>query len=94
MLLQQQQTAEQLLGEAADNLERETTEGVGLDEFVEVHVQKFSRDAEMTTEVEALGEVDHAVFVLRVLQKSAPYKFPRSRCNYPFAQPLQDVDFY
>jgi hypothetical protein len=41
---------------------------VCFDEFIQVHAKKFGRDAEMTTEVEALGEVDHTVLVIRVLR--------------------------
>ena len=37
------------------------------DEFVEVHAKKLGRNTEVTTEVEALGEIHHAVLVLRVL---------------------------
>ena len=40
---------------------------MGLDEFVQVHVQKLGRYAKVSAEIEALCEVDHAVLVLRVL---------------------------
>lgn len=64
---QQEKTAEKLLGKAANDFYRETTECVRLDELVEVHVQQFCGDTEMSAEVEALSEVDHAVLVLRIL---------------------------
>ena len=38
-----------------------------LDELVQVHTEKLSRDAKMAAEVEALHEVDHAVLVIGVL---------------------------
>lgn len=67
LLLQQIQRTEHLLRKAPNHLEREATEGVGLDEFVQVHIQKFCRNAEMIAEVEAVSKVDHAVLVVRVL---------------------------
>lgn len=41
LLLQQIQRAEHLLSEAPNHLQGETTEGVGFDELVEVHVQQL-----------------------------------------------------
>ena len=38
-----------------------------LDELVEVHAQELGRDAQVTTEVEALRKVDHAMLVSRIL---------------------------
>ena len=67
VLLEQVQRAEELLGKSADEFQRETTEGVGFDELVEVHVEELGGDAEMAAEVEAMGEVDHAVFAFGVL---------------------------
>jgi len=67
VLLQQVQRAEQLLGEASDEFQGEAAERVRLDEFVEVHIQKLGRDAQMAAEVETVGKVDHAVLVLGVL---------------------------
>jgi len=67
VLFKQVQRAEELLGKPADEFQRETTEGVGFDELVEVHVEELGGDAEMAAEVEAMGEVDHAVFAFGVL---------------------------
>ncbi len=67
MLLQQVERAEELLGEATDELQGETAELVGLDELVKIHIQELGRDAEVATEIETVGEVDHAVLVLRIL---------------------------
>lgn len=65
--LQEHQTAQQLLCKASDKFQRKPSEVVALDELVEVHAKKLSRDAEVTTEIEALGKVHHAVLVLRIL---------------------------
>ena len=73
LLLQQIERAQHLLGEPPDELDRETSEGVRLDEFVEVHIEKLSRDAQMATEVEMLGHLDDVVLLVRILPKvSAP----------------------
>jgi len=58
-----------LFCEASDYFEGEAFEGVGFDEFVEVHVEEFGGDAEVTTEVETLDKVDHAVFVVGILRR-------------------------
>lgn len=50
---------------------------MSFDELVQVHIQELGGDAEMSTEVEALREADHAVLVFGI----------------PFAQLLQDIDF-
>lgn len=68
VLLEKIQRAEHLLRHAPNQLQGEATECVGFYEFVEIHVQQFGRDTEMSTEVEALSKVDHAVLVLRVLR--------------------------
>ena len=68
VLLEQQETTKELLGETADDLRRETTERIGLDELVKIHIKKLSRDAKVATEVEALDEVDHAMFVVGILR--------------------------
>lgn len=67
VLLQEAQRAQHLLSESPDELQREATERIRLDEFVEVHIQQLSRDTQMAAEVETVREVDHAVFVLGVL---------------------------
>ena len=67
VLLEQVQRAQELLGKATNQLEREATESVGLDELVEIHVEELCRYAKMSAEVEAVGEVDHAMFVFGVL---------------------------
>jgi hypothetical protein len=71
MALEQNQRAKHLLGEASNELEREPTEVIALDELIKVHAQELSRDAQMTTEVETLREVDQRVFLLRVLRQLA-----------------------
>lgn len=68
--LQQAQAAEHLLGEGPDEAEREATEVVRLDEFVQIHAEQLCGDAKMATEVEGLGKVDEAVLVVGVLQTS------------------------
>lgn len=68
MGFQQDQTTKKLLSKAADQLERKSAEVVTLDELVEIHAQKFSRDAQMTSEIKTLCEADHAMLVLRVLK--------------------------
>ena len=40
---------------------------MSLDELVQVHTKELGGDTQMATEVEALREVDHAVFVVGVL---------------------------
>ena len=67
MTFEEYKSMEHLLREAANKLQREAFEIVRLDEFVKIHTKKFSGDAEVTTKVEALCKVDHAVFVLRIL---------------------------
>ena len=53
-------------------MERKPAKCVSLDPFVEIHVQQFSRDAEMVAEVEALCEIDDAVLALGILIWSVP----------------------
>jgi len=67
VLLQQQQTAEELLGEPSYDLEGETSKGVRLDELVKIHIQKFGGNAQMATEIKALCEADHTMLVFRIL---------------------------
>src|SRR5688500_2728863 len=67
LLLQQVEGAEHVLGEPADQLEGEAPEGIGLDELIKVHVQELGGDAKMSAEIEAVGEINHAVLVFRVL---------------------------
>ena len=64
--VQQYETAQDLLRKATDEFQRESLEIVSLDEFIEVHAQKFGRDAQMTAEIKALGEVDHTVTAMRI----------------------------
>jgi hypothetical protein len=40
-----------------------------LNELVQVHSQQLGGNAEMASEVETLCEVDHAVLVVRVLER-------------------------
>lgn len=56
-----------MLCEAADQFQGEPTEAVGLDKLIEIHVEELSRYAKMTSKVEALREVNHAVSVLGIL---------------------------
>lgn len=64
--VQQYETAQDLLCEAANELERKSLEIMGLDELVKIHAQKFSRYAQMTAEIETLSEIDHAVTAMRI----------------------------
>ena len=56
-----------MLCESANNLEGEAAERIGLDKLIKIHIKKFSGDAKMATKIEALGKVDHAMFVFRIL---------------------------
>jgi len=67
VLLQEDQATQKLFGESSNDLQRKASEGVGLDELVEVHIQKFRGYAKVSSEVEALCEIDHAMFVVGVL---------------------------
>ena len=67
LLFQKVEGAQHLFGEAPDELDRETAEGIRLDELVEIHIKKLSGYAEMTAEVEAMREVNHAMLVLGIL---------------------------
>ena len=67
LAFEQDEAVEDLLGEAADEFQREAGVVVQLDEFVEVHAEELGGDAEVAAEVEGLGEVDHAVVVKGVL---------------------------
>ena len=67
MLLEQQEAAEELLGETTNDFQGEPTESVRLDKLIQIHVEKLSGDAEMATEVEALDEANHAMLVQRIL---------------------------
>jgi hypothetical protein len=69
LLLQYNQGTEDLLGEAPDDAQGESSKGMGLDEFIKIHVQKFRRYTKMATEVKALGKVYHAMPVVRILNK-------------------------
>ena len=67
VLFEQVEGAEHLFGEASDEFDREPAEGIRLDELIKVHIEKLSGYAKMTTEVEAMCEVNHAMLVLGVL---------------------------
>ena len=47
----------------------------------------------MATEVEALCEVDHTVFVFRILQPLV-VDLLYFELTYPFAKLLENIDFY
>ena len=55
LLLEKDQTGEQLSGEAADEGQREPSKVVSTDEFVEVDAQTGRYDAEVIAEVERAG---------------------------------------
>jgi hypothetical protein len=67
VLLQEDQAAQKLFGESSNDLQRKASEGVGFNELVKVHIQKFRGYAKVSSEVEALCEIDHAVLVVGVL---------------------------
>jgi len=50
--LQQNQTTEELLGEAPDQSQREAPEIVALDELVKIHTKQFGRNTQMSSKVE------------------------------------------
>lgn len=66
--MQKHQSAEHLPGELADKFQREALEIVSLNKFVQVHAKEFRRNAKVTTEIEALGEVYDTMFFVRVLE--------------------------
>ena len=66
-----------MLCEASNELQREPSERVRLDELIKIHIKKLWGYAQVNTEVETVREIDHAVFVLWV----------------PLAELLQDIDF-
>ncbi len=97
MLLQEIQRAQELLSEAPDKLQREASERIRLDEFIEIHVEQLGRDAEMSTEVETLSEVDHTVFVLGILVTIlARWSLIHTQASstHPVAKLLQDVNLH
>lgn len=67
MLLQQQKAAQELLRKTADQFQGESTKAVRLDKFIEIHVEELRGYTKMTSEVETLCEVHHAMFVFRIL---------------------------
>ena len=69
LALQKAQASQHLLRKTADQTDREALEIVGLDELVQIHAQKFSGYAQVTSEIEALGESEHIVLSIRVLLK-------------------------
>lgn len=70
LAVQEHQTTQHLLCEASNELEREATEIVCFDKFIKIHAKQVSRDAEMSAEVKALIEIDHAVVVAGILVSS------------------------
>jgi hypothetical protein len=67
LALQHDQGTEHLSAEATNEWKRESLELICLDELVQIHSKKFSRDTQMAAEVETLDEVDHAVLVIGIL---------------------------
>ena len=68
------ETTQQLLSEAPDKLQGESSKLVCLDELVEIHPQKLSRDAQMAAKVEALHKMNHTMFALGILMLSLVIK--------------------
>ena len=64
--MQQDQCAKHLFRETTYELQVKASEIMGLDKLVEVHPQKFSRNAKMSSEVETLSKVDHAMTTVRI----------------------------
>lgn len=67
LLLQEVKRTEHLLREAPDQLETMATELVRLDELVKVHIEELGGDAKMSTEIETVREINHAMPVFRIL---------------------------
>ena len=67
VMVQQDETLKKLFSESPNELQRETSEVVCLDEFVQVHAEKVSGYAKVAAEVEALVKVNNAVFLVGVL---------------------------
>lgn len=67
VLFEQHQRAEKLSGHAPDNVQRESTERIRLDPFVEIGVEKLGRDAKMVAKVEALHKANYIVLPLGIL---------------------------
>ena len=65
--LQKTQTTQHLLSEPANQTQREAFEFVSLDKLVQIHAEKLSGDAEMTSEIKALCEREHIVLSIRIL---------------------------
>lgn len=78
LCLQQRESMKDLPGKPTDQLDTESSEIMGLDEFVEVDPQQFSRYTQMTSEVKALGEINHTMAAMGI----------------PFLELLKEVDFY
>jgi hypothetical protein len=82
LLLQYNQGRENLLGEAPDDAQGESSKGMSLDEFVKIHVQKLCGYTEMATEVKALGKVYHAMPVVRILYKTLVSQLTYARSGF------------
>lgn len=61
------EAGQELLRKAPNQLQRETLKVVRFDEFVQIHAQQVGGDTQVTSKVEALVEIDHAVSVVRIL---------------------------
>ena len=72
--LQQDEAAQQLLCKAPDKLQGKSSEFVSLDELVQVHSKKLSRNAQVTAKVETLHKFDHAVSALGILIGALVFK--------------------
>ena len=64
--MQQDQCAKHLFRETTYELQVKASEVMRLDELVEIHPEKFSRNAKMSSEVETLGKIDHAMTTVRI----------------------------
>lgn len=69
LVVEKDQSAENLLCEASNQLEREAAEIVRLDKLVQVDTQKFGGYAKMTTEIEALDKIHDTMATVGILKK-------------------------
>ena len=67
LALKKNERRENLFGESLDKDKRKALEFMCFDELIEVDPKQFGGNAQVAAEVEGLREVNHAVFVLRIL---------------------------
>lgn len=68
VLVKENEAGQELLCKAPNELQGEPLEIMRFDEFVQVHPKQVGRDTQVTTKVEALIEIDHAVSIVGVLE--------------------------